>query len=106
MYKDHEKELATRREYMRKKRAAWKAQGLCSICGKPAREGQTKCEKHARQNVEYSIEYGKQLRAWRAEHGMCIVCGKESRPGRRKCAVCAARDVEYQRRKRNGNVER
>lgn len=90
--------------YQRQRKAAFKAQGLCTWCGKvPPSEGKTRCEACLVIARKGCREYFQRRRgAWRAL-GICQVCGiREALPsGRRcRCAYCAEQQDEYKAKRR------
>ena len=93
-----------------------KALGLCRHCGKPAIEGQTRCDRCAEKHrVSYKV-YGIKRRAKAKEASQlkqaialaekiaagaptkCRQCKKPPRPGQTRCDRCANRHNEYRRR--------
>lgn len=76
----------TATEYMQKRKAQFKAAGLCVYCGKPARQGFSLCKKCALREAERSANRKKRL----MDAGLCYVCGKRPpEEGKNLCAECA-----------------
>lgn len=93
----------TSRAYQRKRKAALRAERLCSWCGRTApAPGRTRCESClviARQN---SIDYMRRRRAAWKSLGICGVCGtRDAMPGQTRCGYCAERQDEYKAMRRN-----
>lgn len=87
----------TSAQYMRERRAEFRARGGCSECGRPVLPGRTVCKEHA----QYRTTFERTRREGRRAAGLCVTCGK--RPpveGRTHCAQCLEYNrVRYAKRK-------
>lgn len=82
----------------RSQRAAWRAAGLCSLCGAATVPGRSLCERHLMVQREYARE---KYRA-RAEAGKCVrpACDKPRWGHHTRCREHHLEVLEYYRRKR------
>lgn len=81
----------TSAEYMRERRAEFRARGGCKECGRPTQPNKTLCKEHAEYNAKKSKERREKLRVV----GLCISCGKRSaEEGKKFCTECLERNRE------------
>lgn len=81
----------TSAQYMRERRAEFRARGGCKECGRPTQPNKTLCKEHAEYNAKKSKERREKLRA----AGLCISCGKRSAEDSKKfCTECLERNRE------------
>ncbi len=79
----------TSAQYMRERRAEFRARGGCAECGRPTLPGRTKCKEHAL----YRAAWEEKTRDARIAAGLCVACGKRPpKEGRRQCEECIERD--------------
>lgn len=85
----------TSAQYMRERRAEFRARGGCSVCGRPAQPGRTLCKACAIHEAKRSA-----MRiAKRKADGLCTKCGKRPpEAGVKTCAECRERNKQYCRR--------
>lgn len=90
-------------EYMKKRRAEWKAQGKCINCGREPdvgpRGGKSMCKScreklrdNNKKHKDLIVESTRKIRKERMKHRLCVYCGNPSEPGPRGstrwCASC------------------
>lgn len=81
----------TSAQYMRARRAEFRAHGGCSECGRPAEPNKTLCKEHSQYNVMHAKERREKLQA----AGLCVSCGKRpAEDGKKFCAKCLERNRE------------
>ena len=78
----------TSAQYMRERRAEFRARGGCSECGRPTMPGKTMCKEHA----QYGLMQGKKRKEKLKAAGLCVICGKRPpEEGKNLCGECAER---------------
>ena len=90
------------RAYQRRRKAGFKAKGLCPWCGKvPPAPGRTRCDACLEIARQSSIQWMRERRKIWKEFGICGVCGnREAMPKQTRCAYCAERQDEYKAMRR------
>ena len=63
-----------------------KANGLCTICGKPAYENHSTCYEHYLYHKRYSERRSRAKKKGYSEQGLCRICGKPTAEGKKYCA--------------------
>ena len=86
---EEEKEQRRQRnnQTRRQLQAQRRREGLCTMCGKPAYNGYSKCMDHHLYFKRKSAEYRAAKKKGYAEMGLCRICGDECVPGKKFCAV-------------------
>ena len=87
---EYETYNARRREREAKRRA----EGLCTVCGKPVYDGHSKCIEHFLYHKRKSDRHARQKKKWYAEMGVCRICGKECVEGKKYCQEHYQQKVE------------
>lgn len=81
----------TSAQYMRERRAEFRARSGCKECGRPTQPNKTLCKEHAEYNAKKSKERREKLRVV----GLCISCGKRSaEDGKKFCTECLEHNRE------------
>lgn len=78
--------LAKNRAATARLRAERMAGRVCIDCGAAPLPGGTRCELHARRNVERTLAGLPARRRRCVEQGLCVDCGEPAVAGRRRCA--------------------
>ena len=85
----------TSAQYMRARRAEFRARGGCSQCGRPAQPGRALCKACA----IYEAKRSAMRIAKRKADGLCTKCGKRPpEAGVKTCAECRERNKQNCRR--------
>lgn len=83
---EHEEKKRKMREKSQALRDYRKANGLCTLCGKPVYKNYSTCYEHYLYHKKYSRKRNEAKKKGYAELGLCRICGKPTVEGKKFCA--------------------